>query len=214
MVTADTGTLIVFAKRPRLGRVKTRLQPKIRALNATKIYSLLLQKTLATVERVPSVRRFIMPADRRDVAWFVMRYRIRGWGVVGQRHGDLGKRMEEALKEVGDSRLPKILIGSDITDFRADDLTEALSKIKLRNRVVLGPAVDGGYWLIGVNGRLPSMFGGIVWGSSSVLQDTLGFLGRQQIKYDLVSRRRDLDRARDLRILNGWLSRRLNRLKP
>ena len=66
---------------------------------------------------------------------------------------------------------------------------------------------------IGVNGLLPDMFGDIAWGGSSVFKDTLACLGRQRIKYALVSRRRDLDRARDIRILNGWLNRRLNGVK-
>lgn len=213
MVISSFGTLIVFAKRPRLGHVKTRLQREVGVSNAAKIYSLLLRKTLATSEKVTSLCRVIMPADLSDVAWFMSRYSARGWHVRGQRGETLGKRMEEALIEVGDPRLPKILIGSDIVNFRSNDLLEALSKLGLPGSIVLGPAVDGGYWLIGTNGLLPDIFGDMGWGSSSVFGNTITSLDRQRIDYDLVGQRQDIDRPSDLRRTNGWLRRKLNRLR-
>ena len=210
MATGNLGTLIVFAKRPCPGKVKTRLQREVGMSNATKIYSLLLRKTLETAERVTSLSRFIMPADCRDVAWFASRYRARGWAIVGQRYGTLGRRMENALTDVGDPSLPKILIGSDIVNFRSSDLEEALSKVTGSGKIVLGPAVDGGYWLVGVNGSLPDIFGDMAWGSSLVFENTTVSLDLQRINYELVPRRQDIDRIRDLRMTNGWLYRRLN----
>jgi rSAM/selenodomain-associated transferase 1 len=117
---------------------------------------------------------------------------------VPQGSGSLGLRLqrqvERALREGARSVL---LIGSDLPLLHAGDLLAALEVLE-RGPLVLGPAADGGYWLIGLGCRRPALFCGIDWGSERVLQQTLAAAHGCGLTPELLAVRPDLDRPADL----------------
>lgn len=208
MVTTDVAgasqvSLIVFARRPRAG-VKRRLARVVGRDYAARVYAALLENTLSHAERAPFRQRILMPATRTDMAWFAARYRRRGWRVRGQSYGNLGQRMAQALAaELGHGRAA-ILIGSDIADLNSDDLRLAGCLLSSDTEAVLGPASDGGFWLIGMRHPLTNLFTDVRWSSDAVLARTLNNFERSGIPVALLALRHDVDRARDLRF---WRAR-------
>ena len=133
--------------------------------------------------------------------------------VVDQGRGSLGLRLRRQVvlaQRAGIERL--VLIGSDLPELEAGDLRAAFATLEQGAKVVLGPAHDGGYWLIGLalrpaarRGLSPSaarLFAGadgaIAWGSAQVADQTLRAAAREGLAVSLLSARADLDRPRDL----------------
>ena len=200
-------SLIVFARRPRAG-VKRRLARAIGVDYAARVYAALLENTLSQAERVAFRQRILMPATRTDMAWFAARYRRRGWRVRGQSYGNLGQRMAHALAaELGHGRAT-ILVGSDIADISSGDLRHAACLLSSGTRAVLGPASDGGFWLIGMRHPLTDPFTDVPWSSDTVLARTLNNFESSGIPVALLPLRHDVDRARDLRF---WRARAVQR---
>jgi glycosyltransferase A (GT-A) superfamily protein (DUF2064 family) len=94
-----------------------------------------------------------------------------------------------------------VLIGTDLPTLTTADLEAAFSAFS-RSSLVLGPAADGGYWLIGLRSFRPGLFTGLPWGSADVLARTLGRAAREGLEPALLPLRNDLDRHRDLQ---PWL---------
>ncbi len=200
-------TLIVFARRPRAGRVKRRLARAVGARRAAALYAQTLAATLAAAARVRGVRRVLMPATRRDLAWFRRRYAARGWRLRAQAGGDLGTRMQHALEAEMTHGRAALLLGSDLLDVTSADLAAARDALAAGAPAVLGPAADGGYWLIGLTRRCPRAFLGMPWGTGTVLERTLATLREAGLEPALLPLRHDLDHARDLPG-RGWHQRR------
>ncbi len=163
------GTVVVFARAPRLGAVKTRLARDIGALEALRAYRVLLARTL-DVAADPRWRTRV--ALTPDAA-----VKTRSPRVAPQGRGDLGRRMERAFR----SRIPGpvVVIGTDCPAMTRGDLAVALAALGSAD-AVFGPAEDGGYWLIGLK-RLratPRLFAGVRWSSVHALADTLASLPR------------------------------------
>lgn len=187
--------VIVFARVPQLGRVKTRLARGIGATAALRFYRLSLTATLRHLARDP---RF----DLR-IAATPARARARQFGIslparidiVAQRAGHLGRRMLGALRDAG--RRPAVIVGCDIPDLDAVAVIEALRALAAA-QVVLGPARDGGYWLIGWRGAPPSprLLDGVRWSTDAAMSDTLARLGARRVaRARLLA---DVDDAADL----------------
>lgn len=190
--------VIVFARRPRAGQVKHRLARSVGRRHAAALYARTLGHTLAVVERLPGVRRILMPAAPRDAAWFRARLARRGWVVRAQAAGDLGRRMDSALQASLRQGRAAVLIGSDVMDLRAADLRCAQRRLAAGTALVLGPAADGGYWLIGLSTAAPELFDGVPWGQSNVFAVTTASAARCGLGVGLLALRHDLDYARDL----------------
>lgn len=191
--------LVVFARRPRAGRVKTRLARDLGAARAARIYRALLERTLLEAEAAPVGPRILMPAAPGDLAWFRRHYGPRGWRVRAQRPGDLGRRMALALAAAFSHGGPAVLIGSDVADFRASDLAAARAALAAGAEVVLGPALDGGYWLVGLARPTPGLFAPQAWGRGGVCAETLRRCARAGLSCVVLPPRRDVDTAGDLR---------------
>jgi rSAM/selenodomain-associated transferase 1 len=129
----------------------------------------------------------------------------RRWGsrlgvdrVVPQGPGSLGLRMQRQIQRGCREGAPAVvLIGSDLPELTAEDLLAAFGALE-RASLVLGPAGDGGYWLIGRRGPSPQLFSGIEWGSDRVLAQTLRQAHQAGLSTELLARRNDLDRPGDL----------------
>lgn len=157
-------TVIVLAKQPVLGRVKTRLAAGIGPVRATAFYRTTLARTLR-----------VLGADRRwrlVVAASPDRWRPAGVERMSQGRGDLGARMRRCLN----AHLPGpvVLIGADIPDVRPAHIADALAALR-RAPWVLGPATDGGYWLIGARRAVPPL-APVRWSTDHALADTLALL--------------------------------------
>jgi len=167
--------LILFAKAPRLGRVKRRLAAEIGAVPAWQFHR---QTTAAMLERLSDPRwrlwLAVTPDDVRGIAhvW----PRARQAEPMGQGFGDLGCRMARAFNRLPPG--PAVLIGSDIPDATADAIAQAFRALE-NHAAVLGPSPDGGYWLVGFRRRVAPFhpFRRVRWSSPHAFSDTLGNLG-------------------------------------
>jgi rSAM/selenodomain-associated transferase 1 len=122
---------------------------------------------------------------------------------TAQEPGDIGRRMALALEDAGADGFDKtVIIGSDIPGITADILTEAFIRLEKKD-IVLGPAKDGGYYLIGIHSRclkraLPALFDGIAWGTETVLKETLHLANSLNLTHTLLEPLGDVDRPEDL----------------
>ncbi len=115
-----------------------------------------------------------------------------------QRGKDLGERMKEAFrKTLGHGACRALLVGSDVPGLTQEVFEQAFHALE-SCQVVLGPALDGGYYLIGLKEPNPDLFSGIPWGSGDVMKSTLEKIARLGLKLKLLERLQDVDRPQDL----------------
>ena len=192
------GKLIVFTRFPDPGKVKTRLIPAIGAEAATAIHRRLTLRTIRTA------RSATKGPDWALEVWFdggssdAMQDWLGGRGEYRkQPAGDLGQRMLEAFQtgfEEGASAV--VLIGTDCPDLNSELLFTAFSRLK-QAPCVLGPAVDGGYYLIGLTRVVPELFKDIAWGTNQVLKQSRAVLWKAGIPVSLLECLEDVDTPAD-----------------
>ncbi len=164
--------LIIFTRNPVLGRCKTRLAASVGDQAALEIYKFLLQHTAAVSAPLNTDKR-VYYSDRigRDDVWDEKIFTK-----ALQQGADLGQRMTDAFREGFEDEYDRIvIIGSDLFDLNEEDLAMAFEKLRLHD-FVLGPALDGGYYLLGMRQYTPALFTNKDWGSPEVLKQTLSDL--------------------------------------
>lgn len=195
---AERTLIQVFAKSPVPGCVKTRLIPKIGAHGATELYCRLLRRALATVAIARIGSTELWTTEPADSPFLQLCGRLLGVPVRTQIEGDLGQRMSHALRD-GLSRAGKvILLGVDIPSMTHEDLREACDALGRGSDAVVGPAEDGGYWLIGVRRHDARLFEQIAWSQPDVMQRTRERLRQLEWRWHEVATRWDVDRPEDL----------------
>jgi rSAM/selenodomain-associated transferase 1 len=193
--------LLVFAKAPVPGRVKTRLAGTLGVQGAATLYKQLLRRTL-TIARsarlcpvelwcAPDARHGFFPACRRD-------YGVR---LRRQCDGDLGRRMNHALNRILASHPYAVLMGGDCVSLGAAELRQAFACLAAGTDAVLGPAADGGYLLVGLRRPGPSLFQSIAWSTPAVLETTRRRLRRAGLVWAELPAGWDVDTPADLRRL-------------
>ncbi len=191
--------LLVFAKAPVPGRVKTRLAGRLGKRGAAVLYRQLLDHTLAqaVAARLCPVELHCAPDARHGD----LRACRRDHGVIlrGQVRGDLGRRMDRALARCLERCPFAVLIGGDCVSLGTRDLAAALGALAAGYDAVLGPAEDSGYVLIGLRRPCPGLFQGIAWGEPGVLDATRRRLTRAGLRWLELPTGWDLDRPADLR---------------
>ncbi len=193
--------LLLFMRYPEPGSVKTRLAARIGADKAAELYRNFILDILATLVRCGlPIRICFSPVEKEAalLAWLGSGYSLRP-----QRGADLGIRMRVAFEEAFDEGFPRgILLGSDIPDLPLSVLKEADDALR-RQDAVLGPACDGGYYLIGLRkDSFPQdVFDGIPWGTTVVLRVTMARLEAYGCRIHLLPAWRDVDTAKDLATL-------------
>ena len=190
-----------MARWPAPGRCKRRLAQELGAARAAQIQARLTVHTLAAarearqghgLELVLAVEGLGSRAARRwGQAHGADRTVLQGRGALGLR---MQRQFQRAARE-GASQV--VLIGSDLPELEASDLSAAFTSLG-HCQGVLGPALDGGYWLIGLRRPEPELLAGIAWGGAQVLEQTLAAMARRGLEPELLTRRGDLDWARDL----------------
>lgn len=201
----------MLARWPAPGRCKSRLVPGVGRARAAAIQARLTQHGLAAAAQA---RRAMAStcADSQGLGLDVVLAAsglgpraAERWGrllgvdrVVEQGSGSLGLRMQrQMLRGCREGAAAVVLIGSDLPALAAEDLLEAFRALQ-HSAMVLGPAGDGGYWLIGRRRATPQLFAGIDWGSDRVLAQTLRLAGQAGLATALLAERHDLDRPADL----------------
>jgi rSAM/selenodomain-associated transferase 1 len=194
MKTTDLTALIIFIRNPIYGKVKTRLAKDIGDEKALQVYQLLLNHTL-NITKPLKCSKFVYYSDEvsdQDI-WDNQNYIKRL-----QNGNDLGERMYFAMKDLFEAGFTKVLIiGSDCFQLKTEILEEAIIMLD-QNSSVLGPAIDGGYYLLGLTSLIPDLFFNKEWSSEKVAQQTMDDFVRLGISYDFLEELNDIDDATDL----------------
>ncbi len=186
--------LVVMAKAPRMGRVKTRLAKGIGAVEATRFYRRASLDLLRRVGADPRWQTVLALSPDRSVhesgVWPAHLPRI------AQGEGDLGQRMGRLMRDLPPG--PVVIIGCDIPDIAPRHIARAFAALG-RADAVFGPAEDGGYWLVGMRRRprVAEIFGQVRWSSEHALADTLDNVAKVGFRVAMLDRLSDIDTAED-----------------
>ncbi|HHJ14495.1 MAG TPA: glycosyltransferase [Gammaproteobacteria bacterium] len=190
--------ILVFARAPRLGTVKTRLATEIGEAAALAVYEQLLEHSLrvAAADRLAPVELHVAGDTGNPVLQrLAARYACR---LVPQVAGDLGRRMQAALETALGRAEVAVLVGSDCPVLAAAHLRRVLERLAAGSTPVFIPAEDGGYVLIGTRDAPPWLFRDIDWGSEHVMSQTRQRLAQHACRAIELEPLWDLDRPQDL----------------
>ncbi len=189
-----------LAREPVPGLVKTRLQPHLSALAAAQLHQRMVEHVCAMLcsSAADTIELWV---DGDPEAELFRRCREFGLSDVRIQQGaDLGQRMAHICEQGLREHNAVILVGSDAPSIDSDYLSSAMRSLTAVD-VVLGPALDGGYVLLGLRRFAPELFAGINWGEHTVLAETLAVIDRLGWSYSLPAALPDIDRPADLRFL-------------
>jgi rSAM/selenodomain-associated transferase 1 len=190
---------IIFAKEPVPGQVKTRLSPPLRPEDACRLYYCFIEDILEGMTRLPGMELALAyaPAGSHDFFRHLAPAPVR---LVPQEGPDLGERQARAFAWGFAGGFETILLrGCDTPDLPGAILLEAQEKLaSARAEVVLGPSLDGGYYLIGLKALYPKLFEGLSWSTDTVLTDTLNRALKLSLRVHLLPYWQDIDTYADL----------------
>ncbi len=197
----DKSAILLFIKAPVRGQVKSRLAAVIGDETALELYKNFILDIIDSVKKTgyPFRACYYPPDAGAEVSsWLAGQYHI-----MPQQGGDLGERMENAFIRCFSEGFERaILIGGDLPDLTPAVLQEAMASLA-ENDVVIGPASDGGYYLIGFHKHtlMPRMFQGIPWSTETVFQETMAILQNSALSVHQAPKWNDVDTLEDLRAL-------------
>lgn len=189
----EQNLLLIFTRNPELGKCKTRLAATVGDSNALEIYRFLLRHTVNFTKNVKAQKEVhysetIWENDIWDNTIFDKKL---------QQGSDLGERMFNAFKTGFSARYNKIIvIGSDIYDLSTTEMDNAFQQLDTHDYVV-GPAEDGGYYLLGMTANTPLLFKNKEWGKETVLRDTMNDLKNENVK--TLDIKNDIDLYEDIK---------------
>lgn len=194
----NTNLLLIFTRNPELGKCKTRLAAKVGDRAALDIYIFLLHHTVGITQNL-SVDKSVHYSEEiweTDI-WDNTIYQKRL-----QNGSDLGERMMNAFANgFANGYQNIIIIGSDMYDLSHTDLEDAFAKLE-EHDFVIGPAEDGGYYLLGAKKLIPNLFKNKTWGTETVLNATLKDLTKEN--YALLPVKNDVDHYEDIAHLKAF----------
>lgn len=190
--------VLIFAKTPQQGRVKTRLIPALGEAGATQLYSGLLRREVEWIAReTPYEIELWVSPDKSHPLLQELSHRY-GLKLHLQQGEDLGARMGYAAEQALRRHQRVLLLGVDCPALTATHLTQALSWLEEGEDAVLGPAEDGGYVLLGLQRSHPALFVGHAWGGAEVAETTRQAMRQIGWRWRELPLLWDLDRADDL----------------
>jgi rSAM/selenodomain-associated transferase 1 len=208
-MTNSTNTILLFTRYPRSGKCKTRLIPEYSADEAADIHRQLVShshKTITSYLTLHNNAAYHICYTGASVK------EMRDWlgqqKFLNQQGGNLGKRMAKALKTALHSSDKCLLMGADCPGITEKLLQNGFTVLQEKD-IVLGPAHDGGYYLVGVNNTLTPeqidyLFTAIPWGGEKVLAKTIERINKLQLTFQLLEKLHDIDTADDLQYFNHY----------
>lgn len=194
-----TNKLMVFTRYPVPGTTKTRLIPVLGKAGAANLHRLMAQRTIARAldlknSRQLSVEILYTGGSQQQMQEWLGNEQI----YQQQTDGDLGERMSAAFQNSFNSGVDKVaIVGTDCPGLTVEILAEAFEELS-QHDLVLGPAKDGGYYLIGLRRSLPELFRGIKWGTDEVFVKTRAIAQNLDLNIAYLSTLTDVDRPEDL----------------
>ena len=189
----EENLILIFTRNPELGKVKTRLAASIGNQNALDVYKFLLKHTQEIVSKVDATRRVLYSEEiiNNDI-WDNKIYQK-----ALQSGTDLGEKMKNAFAEGFKNGYKKIvIIGTDLYDLEASNIEIAFQKLE-NHDVVIGPAEDGGYYLLGLKCIPENIFSNKKWSTETVFKDTLNDI--VSYKVHLLDIKNDIDTVDDIK---------------
>ncbi|MCC3428325.1 MAG: TIGR04282 family arsenosugar biosynthesis glycosyltransferase [Microcoleus sp. PH2017_29_MFU_D_A] len=191
--------LIVFTRYPEAGKAKTRLIPVLGKTGAANLHRLMAQKAIARALSLQNSRRLSVEIHHTSGSQQQMQDWL-GTDIIYQNQidGDLGAKMTAAFQKSFNSGVDKAaIIGTDCPDLKAEIMAQAFDKLS-QHDLVLGPATDGGYYLIGLRRSIPELFSGIKWGTSEVFSSTQAIAQNLDLNIAYLPTLADIDLPEDL----------------
>lgn len=216
-VQRSDAALIIFGKAPIPGLVKTRLCPPLTQDEAATLQGSLILDVVERsrpIEKTARLDRFLACAPSREHVFFKILQERQGLHLIDQVGEDLGRRMDQAFKEIfalGYKRL--LLVGTDVPTLSASSYGQALSLLSDHD-LVLGPSLDGGYYLIGLKKPAPDLFTDMPWSTDQVCSLTKEKAAALGLKTGLLPTCRDLDTVDDLLALAPLASSKKGKEQP
>lgn len=189
--------IILLTRAPEPGQVKTRLISSLGAEEAAAIYRQFLEQTLEMLGKARLAPLIIYCSPSTAHPWFQKAMTRYGASLHQQSTGDLGQRMDDAIKTTLVDSESCVLVGGDCPTLQASDIDQALSALANNSEAVLGPALDGGYYLLGAKRALTACLTEIEWSSPAVFTETVKRLDRDRIIWHRLSVRDDIDTMED-----------------
>jgi rSAM/selenodomain-associated transferase 1 len=198
--------LVVFAKAPIPGQVKTRLCPPLTpdeaaTLHGSFVLDMLERTKTATVQFKLPLDRYLACAPASTHVFFKIMEERQGVKLIDQVGDDLGERMAQAFETLfARGYKHAMIVGTDVPSLPLEQYKQAMDLLGSHD-LVLGPALDGGYYLIGLNRSIPALFAGIPWSTDQVLNMTQEKASALGLKVALLAPWRDVDTIDDLQAL-------------
>ncbi len=186
--------IFLFCRFPKLGEVKSRMAQECGAEKTLKIYRKMLQTVLQNLAASEfSFEVHLTGGNPSEISQYFSNYPVKN-----QIDGNLGDKLIYAVENwFAENDEALLIIGADQLELD-NNLFKMAEKLLLKNEVVIGPAKDGGYYLIGIKKPFVEIFKNISWGSEKVLQETLAILKSYKISYGLLPEKNDIDFVADL----------------
>ncbi len=184
--------LIIFVKNPEPGKVKTRIANTVGNDEAISIYKQLLEFTSKIAKSVACERYvfyfpLVLEEDMFDTEYFHKKL---------QTKGDLGDKMQTAFASVLAKHKHVLIIGSDCAELTSGDIQRGFDELE-ENDVVIGPAKDGGYYLLGMNDLQMFLFKDMPWSEDSLLEESIMRVQDRGLNYSLLNIKSDIDYIED-----------------
>ncbi|MGO3689226.1 MAG: TIGR04282 family arsenosugar biosynthesis glycosyltransferase [Psychroflexus halocasei] len=192
-MSKEKNILLIFARHPELGKCKTRLAKSVGDHAALEVYKYLLKNTAEITQKI-NVERQVWYADQihQNDIWCDDLFKKRE-----QIQGDLGQKMKAAFETAFDEGAQKVVIvGTDIQDLDENIINQAFKELEV-NDVVIGPATDGGYYLLGMKNLKPKAFQLKEWSTAQVFNQTIDALKDKKIS--ILEQKNDVDYLDDIK---------------
>ena len=196
-MTKKQNKLLIFTRSPVLGEVKTRLQPDYSPQQSLALHSKLLLNTLKLSETLTLCDTELCCTPNRNTTFFLQCEKKFPLMLTDQQGTDLGERMAFAFSVALQTYNKVVIIGTDCPDLDESYIEQALASLNDVD-VVIGPAADGGYVLLGLSLFVPELFSNISWGSDAVLEQSQKVIKDLSLSYHELAIMHDIDRPEDL----------------
>ncbi|MCK5088106.1 MAG: TIGR04282 family arsenosugar biosynthesis glycosyltransferase [Melioribacteraceae bacterium] len=190
-------SIIVFARYPVEGKVKTRLASTIGARSAANIYKKIAKNVINEIKSVPNSNKYIFYSEEKENG-LIKKWLGKRFYYAHQNGDDLGERMQNAFRIVfGHSPNKVIIVGTDTPDLSADVINNAIDVLD-KSDIVIGPAKDGGYFLLGMRKFYPELFQGIQYSTDTVFDETIKKINSLGLTFNRLNELQDIDTEGDL----------------